>query len=257
MEFSMNCYEFAEWASRLLDIPGFLGIDDSVNGLQVASSEKPIRTIAYAVDACADSIERASALNADLLFVHHGLLWGKPQAISGSLFERIRLLIQRDIALFACHLPLDAHKELGNNVQLANLLGLQDLEPFGLYHGKTIGWKGRFPNPKSLHEVQTMLLPQGDSPRAVYPFGKAANTSAAIVSGGAPFEALQAIDENIDIYITGEPSHSVYHLVKEAGLNMIAAGHYLTETHGVKAVAEKTAVELGIAAHFIELPTGL
>lgn len=253
----MNCYEFTEWATQLLEIAQFQTIDDSVNGLQVACSDKQIRSIAFAVDACADSIERASALNADMLFVHHGLLWGKPQAISGTMYERVRMLIQRDIALFACHLPLDAHKELGNNARLAKLLDLQDIEPFGVYHGKAIGWKGRFQSPKTLHEVQAKILPQGDSPRAVYPFGKATNTTVAIVSGGAPFEALQAIDESVDLYITGEPSHSVYHLVKEGGLNMIAAGHYATETHGVQAVAEKVAVELGMSTHFIELPTGL
>ena len=253
----MNCYEFAEWASSLLEIAQFAGIDDSVNGLQVACSGKPIKTIAFAVDACADSIKRAAEVNADMLFVHHGLLWGKPVPIAGTLYERINTLLKHDIALFACHLPLDAHKELGNNAVIAKQLKLESIEPFGVYHGKPIGWKGHLATPLTIYEIISILLPQGDSPRAIYPFGKNKNTSVAIVSGGAPMESVQAINEYIDVYITGEPSHSVYHLVKEAGMNMIAGGHYLTEIHGVKAVAQHVADTLGISTHFIELPTGL
>jgi len=253
----MNCYEFAEWAGSLLEIAQFTGIDDSVNGLQVACSSKPIKTIAFAVDACADSIARAAEIKADMLFVHHGLLWGNPAPITGTLYERISMLLKHDIALFACHLPLDAHKEFGNNAVIAKRLKLETIEPFGVYHGKPIGWKGLLPSPLSVQEILSILLPQGDAPRAIYPFGKSKNTRVAIVSGGAPFESLQAINEHIDVYITGEPSHSVYHLVKEAGMNMIAGGHYLTEIHGVQAVAQHVTDTLGLSTHFIELPTGL
>lgn len=253
----MNCYEFNEWASSFLEIGQFSALDDSVNGLQVACSNKEIRSIAFAVDACADSIMRAQELQADMLFVHHGLLWGKPAPVTGMLYERIHALMAGDTALFACHLPLDAHPAVGNNAVIAQLLDLDSREPFGIYHGKPIGWKGRLKHPLAIPEILDILLPQGDAPRAIYPFGKEKNHTIAIVSGGAPFEVLQAIDEQIDMYITGEPSHSIYHLVKEARINMIAAGHYATEIHGVKAVLIKVTEELGISTHFIELPTGL
>lgn len=254
---TMDIYEFDTWVSDLLDIPRFRALDDSLNGLQVGRSDTSLRTVAFAVDACLESIRRAREAGAQVLFVHHGLFWGKPAAIKGTLRERIAELIAADMALYACHLPLDAHPELGNNAVLARMLGLVDVAPFGEYHGVRIGCKGRFETPLRLEEAVRRILPGGDAPRSVLAFGPANVSSAAVVSGGAPFEALQAIAEGIDLYITGEPSHSIYHEVMEAGLNVVAAGHYATEVHGVKAVAEKVRGDLGLEAVFIEYPTGL
>jgi dinuclear metal center YbgI/SA1388 family protein len=253
----MNISEFDTWALDLLDIPRFRSLDDSLNGLQVGRSDTPLRTVAFAVDACRESILRARDAGAQVLFVHHGLFWGKPAAIKGALRERIAELISADMALYACHLPLDAHAELGNNAVLARMLGLVDVEPFGEYHGIKIGRKGRFPAPVRLEEAVRLILPGGEAPRSILAFGTTTVSSAAVVSGGAPFEALQAIAEGIDLYITGEPSHSIYHEVMESRLNVVAAGHYATEVHGVKAVAGRVRSELGLETVFIEYPTGL
>jgi dinuclear metal center YbgI/SA1388 family protein len=253
----MNLRDFDRWARALLNIDAFKTADDSLNGIQVGDSGAPIKKAAFAVDACAETVARAREAGATLLFVHHGLFWGKAQPIDGSLRERIAALLKADMALYACHLPLDAQPELGNNAVLARMLGLQGLEPFASYHGMKIGFKGRLPKPLSLDEALAKVLPAGDAPRALYPFGPKEIRTVGVVSGGAAFDALQAIDEGLDLYVTGEPSHSIYHTVMEEGLNVIAAGHYATEVHGVKAVAERAAFELGLETAFIDYPTGL
>lgn len=253
----MNISEFDAWASALLAVPAFAKVDDSLNGLQVGRSPGELRKVAFAVDACAESIQRARESGAQALFVHHGLFWGKPVAVKGVLRQRLAELLAADMALYACHLPLDAHPELGNNAVLARMLGLTDVEPFGDYHGVKIGLKGRVKPAISVDEAILRILPSGDAPRTVLPFGPAGVSTIAVVSGGAAFESLQAIAEGIDLYMTGEPSHSIYHEAMEARLNFVAAGHYATEVHGVKAVAERVARDLCLETVFVEYPTGL
>lgn len=253
----MNIEAFDAWAQSALDIPRFKPIDDSLNGVQVGRSDGPLSLVAFAVDACLETIRRAREIGAEALFVHHGLFWGKPSAIKGALRERIAELIGADMALYACHLPLDAHPELGNNAALARMLGLESVEPFGEYHGIKIGLKGRLPAPVSFEEAIRRVLPDGSAPRSALAFGPKEISTVAAVSGGAPFEALQAIAEGIDLFVTGEPSHSIYHETMESRLNVIAAGHYATEVHGVMAVADRVRAELGLATRFIEYPTGL
>ncbi|MDX9897547.1 MAG: Nif3-like dinuclear metal center hexameric protein [Spirochaetia bacterium] len=253
----MDIQEFDTWALARLEISRFAKLDDSLNGLQVGRSKEPMTKIAFAVDACSESIIRAREAGAQALFVHHGLFWGKPVAIRGNMRARIAELIGADMALYACHLPLDAHPELGNNAVLSKMLGLNAVEPFGDYHGIKIGFRGRLDVSISIEEAVRRVLPAGDRPRTLLPFGTKQISSVAVVSGGAAFESLQAIAEGIDLFVTGEPSHSIYHETLEAGLNFIAAGHYLTEVHGVKAVAEAVSRELGLETVFIDVPTGL
>lgn len=253
----MDIRSFDAWCRSFLRIDDLTGKDDSLNGIQVSRSPGPITKAAFAVDACAESIRRAAASGAQVLFVHHGLFWGAASRLEGSLLERIRLLLDADMALYACHLPLDMHPEVGNNAVLAKLLGLADLEPFGSYHGFDVGFSGTLEPAISMEEVLRRILPDGSAPRTILASGRKLFRSAAIVSGGAPFEALQAFGKNIDLYITGEPSHSVYHTVIEEGLDFVAAGHYATEVWGVKAIAARLAAEKGIETFFVDLPTGL
>lgn len=253
----MDLHEFDLWARSFLKIDELTGIDDSLNGIQVGRSPTPIRKVAFAVDACQESMRRAKSLGADLLFVHHGLFWGQPARIEGHLLERLRQLINSDVALYACHLPLDMHPIVGNNAVLADRLGLVDRKPFGVYHGLSIGFSGTLDTPGNIDRIIAKILPDSSRPRCVIAAGKSEIHRVAIVSGGAPFEALQALDSDIDLYITGEPSHSVYHQMIEGKLNFVAAGHYATEVWGVQAVAAKLAEEKGVETAFIDLPTGL
>jgi dinuclear metal center YbgI/SA1388 family protein len=253
----MDLKEFDRWCRSFLAIDELKAVDDSLNGVQVGRSGTPLELVAFAVDACAESIRRAKAAGAQLLFVHHGLFWGRPARFEGPLLERMRLLLGADMGLYACHLPLDQHPEVGNNAVLAGLIGLSGLRPFGNYHGVDIGIRGELDPKLGLDEVLARVLPDGSGPRTLIPGAAREIGSVAVVSGGAAMEAMQALDAGIDLFVTGEPSHSIYHAVVEGGMGFLAAGHYSTEVWGVKALAERLSREGGVKTCFIDLPTGL
>jgi dinuclear metal center YbgI/SA1388 family protein len=240
-----------------LEIEGFAGIDSSLNGIQVDNNGGEIGKIAFATDASMETFERAAALGAGMLFTHHGLFWGIPLRLTGNHRRRVQFLLDHNICLYAVHLPLDQHPQMGNNAALAALLGLENIEPFGLYHGRKIGYKGVFPQQVSTEQAVQKIAFAGIQPLGVYTFGKKENTSCAVISGGASNEARQAIEEGIDLYITGEMSHQIYHDCLEGKLNMIAGGHYSTEVWGVRSVMRHCAEELHIDVEFIDVPTGL
>jgi len=240
-----------------LEIDGFAGIDNSLNGIQVDNDGCEIGKIAFAVDANIETLERAAASGAGMLFVHHGLFWGTPLRLTGSHRQRVKFMIDHNICLYAVHLPLDQHRQYGNNAVLAELLELEHIEPFGEYHGRKIGYKGIFPEPTGIDQAVQKITFAGRQPLGVYPFGKKENMSCAIISGGAAREAQQAIDEGIDLYVTGEMSHNIYHECLEGKLNMIAGGHHSTEVWGPRAVMRYCAEELHIDTEFIDVPTGL
>ena len=254
---ALNTAKIDAFFKGFLDIEGFAGVDDSLNGIQVDNDGSEIRKIAFGVDACMETFERAANAGAGMLFVHHGLFWGNPLRLTGNIRQRIKFLLDNNICLYAVHLPLDQHSEFGNNATLAGLLGLQNIEPFGVYHGRKVGYKGTFPTPITIDEAAKKIGFMDRPPLGVYPFGKKENTSCAVVSGGAAAEARQAIGEGLDLYITGESSHSVYHECLEGKLNMIAGGHYSTEVWGPRSVMRHCAQELQIDVEFIDVPTGL
>jgi dinuclear metal center YbgI/SA1388 family protein len=253
----MDLKDFDAWCRSFLEIEALVRVDASLNGVQVGRKGGPIELVAFAVDACAESIRRAKAAGAQLLFVHHGLFWGGPSRVEGPLLERMRLLLDSDIALYACHLPLDKHPELGNNAVLARAIGLSELAGFGLYHGVEIGIRGRLDPPLGLDEIVARVLPDGSRPITLIPGAKGEVASVAVVSGGGAMDALQALEQGIDLFVTGESSHSIYQTVVEGGMGFLAAGHYATEVWGVRAVAERLSRETGIKTLFIDLPTGL
>ena len=241
----------------LLDLEGFAPMDPSLNGLQADNDGAEITKIAFAVDASGETFKRAADGGAGLLFVHHGLFWAQPLAVTGGHRERLRLLLDHNLALYAVHLPLDQHPELGNNAALAELLGIEAPEPFGTYHGRKIGYKGQLAKPLTIEEAVKRISFKDRPPLGVYPFGKRESRTAAVISGGAADEALQALDEGVDLYVTGEPSHQVYHQILEGHLNMVAGGHYSTEVWGVRRVMERCAADLNLDVEFIDAPTGL
>jgi dinuclear metal center YbgI/SA1388 family protein len=240
-----------------LDIEGFVAADNSQNGIQVDNDGSGVRKIAFAVDAAMETFKQAAERGAGLLFVHHGLFWGKPLRINGVLRNRIKFLLDNNICLYGVHLPLDQHPEFGHNAVMAKMLELENIEPFGMYHGRKVGYKGVFPKPVTVDEVVKKISFMGRPPVGVFPFGKSENKSAAIISGGAPYNADEAIEEGVDLFITGESSHGVYHSCMEGKINMISGGHYNTEVWGLQAVMRHLSAELGIDAEFIDVPTGL
>jgi len=241
----------------LLDLEGFKSIDSSLNGLQVDNDGSELGKIAFAVDACMEVFQRAAEAGAGLLFVHHGLFWGAPVRLEKGHRQRIKFLLDNNLALYAVHLPLDQDPRIGNNMVLAKLLGIQDPQPFGLYHGHKIGYKGNLSGPLTVEEAVKRISYMDRPPLGVFPFGKKENLRCAVISGGAAQEAFQALEEDIDLYVTGESSHTVYHHALEGRLNIIAGGHYSTEVWGTRQVMEECVNQLGIDSEFIDIPTGL
>ena len=255
----MTLHEIDTWFRSVLN-PDAYAQDPSQNGIQV-QNEAPDATqivkAAFAVDACAETIRRTAAVGARLLVVHHGIFWNREQVLTGAHYRRIKELVVNDIALYASHLPLDAHEEVGNNYGLARRLGLGSLRPFGTWKGMTIGVFGEFSEPVDLDELMRRLFPNGEKVRTLLPFGTKEIKTAAIISGGAGSDLPQAVAEGADVFITGEIEHEHYHEALENRINVIAGGHYQTETVGVSLLAEKMRKELGIETVFIDVPTGL
>jgi len=254
---AVNSVVLDRFFRSLLDIEGFNSIDSSLNGLQVDNDGSEVRKVVFAVDASLESFKRCAAAGGGMLFVHHGLFWGVPMAVKGFHRARLQFLLDNNIALYAVHLPLDQHPQLGNNAALAKLLDIETPEPFGLYHGKKIGYKGKLKKPLTMDEAVKAIDYMGRLPLGVYPFGKKLNESCAVISGGASQEAFQALDEKVDLYVTGEIGHSVYHPAMEGRLNLLAGGHYSTEVWGVRKIMAECGNELNIDTEFIDIPTGL
>lgn len=262
----MNIYDLDLYFRKLLPIADFDNYDASQNGLQVASSDKPIKKVAFAVDACLENFQKAIQLKADVLFVHHGLFWGKPLTVTGQHYARIKELIQNDLALYAVHLPLDADTTYGNNAGLARNLKLENIQAFGFYKGIRIGMKGEIPksqkcdvtkNGITIDELISKLFPCGEKAKTILPFGKKLIKTVGIVSGGASGNLIDAIAENLDCFITGEIKHETYHEALEHEINVVAGGHYQTETVGVKLLCEKFHEDTKIETVFIHTPTNL
>ena len=246
---------------NLKEITGFLDCelrinefdDSSHNGLQVENSGK-ITKICCGVDASMEFFEAAQKAGADLLICHHGISWGNSLArISGLNYRRIKFLIDNDIALYACHLPLDAHPRYGNNVCIAKALGLQNLKPFGMYNGTFIGFEGRFDPAISYKDLKQLVAEITETSNLQsMDFGKDSISSLAVVSGGAAGEIEEAGRKGIDAYLSGEAGLVAYSLAQEYGINAIFAGHYATETFGVKSLGKILEQRFNITHEFID-----
>ena len=253
----MKLKDFANEISALLNMSDFEAADSSLNGVQAGDLESDIRKVAFAVDASLDTINEAAKIKADLLFVHHGLFWGKPKAIVGTHYGRVKSLLDNNVALFACHLPLDAHMKLGNNAQMAQKLGLRDIGLFSFYKGVHVGVKGRFEKPVTADEIIKKLGVRENATDYIVGGGNKKFETAAIVSGAGASDIYEAMDDGLDVLITGESNYSTVNDCKEAGMSMLCLGHYETETFGVKAVMEYVKAVMGLEAAFIDMPLGL
>ena len=255
----MNLLEFDGFINSFLRKEEY-SADISLNGIQIQNSApdtKQITKVAFAVDACEATAAQAVKEGADVLFVHHGLFWGHCQTITDSFYKRISAFIKNDLALCAYHIPLDANIPYGNNYGLAARLELKNCESFGTWRGMTLGVKGELDNEVTLEQLARMVLRPGKEPRALLLFGKEKIKTVGIISGGASEDVADATAEKLDCYITGEFNHEDYHFAREMGINVIAGGHYETETVGVSLVMEKVQAETDIECIFIEEPTGL
>ena len=227
----------------------------ALNGLQMANSGK-VTKIGAAVDAGEATIEAASEAGVTLLLVHHGLYWAGLQPLVGAAYRKTAVAIRADMAIYSAHLPLDLHPTLGNNALLAKALGLEAPEPFFLEKGQFIGVKG-YAGGLTWVELAKRLEKAVEGPVKVCAGGKEKAGRVGIVTGGAGGEIARAAEEGIETFITGEAPHHAAILAEEMGVNLMLAGHYATETFGVKALATHLAEKYGLEWKFIDHPTGL
>lgn len=251
----MNLHDLTSYLDNYLDIDAIE--DSSKNGLQVAGPDD-VQRIAFAVDSSLAGFRQAAEDGADLLIVHHGLLWGKEQPLTGAYFERVKALIEGGVGLYAVHLPLDAHPEVGNNVQLAQILGLEVTDSFGEYRGVDIGVACEsLSGPIHLGDLVSRINARLDTECKVQAHGPDQVANVAIVSGGAADLAAQAAAAGFDLFLTGETSHIHAHAAREYAINVVFAGHYATETVGLHALAKHLEQQLELDTAFIDLPTGM
>lgn len=218
-------------------------------GLQVVGAAD-VKKIACGVSASRELFERAGELGAELVLVHHGLFWDRDSRVIGpELKGRLRALFDADLTLAAYHLALDAHPELGNNVLLARELGVDPVERFA-----EIGFAGPLERPQPMDELATRVRERLDRPPLVFSYGPETIERVAICSGGAARHLADAVAEGYDCFVTGEADEPTKHAAKEAGIHFVAAGHYATETLGVRALAERIAQEFGVEWEFVDLP---
>jgi dinuclear metal center YbgI/SA1388 family protein len=229
--------------------------DSAVNGLQVEGPGE-VRRVAFAVDARLAAFTEAADMGAQLLIVHHGLFWTTVQPLTGPHYRRIHALIEGNVGLYASHLPLDAHPEVGNNAQLARALGLRRRVPAGEYHGQVIGVGGVLPGPTPVSKLAARLAAATGCPVIRTVEGGRPARRVACVSGGAADMARQIAEAGYDTYVTGEVSHSSEPLIEELGINVLFGGHYATETTGLKALAAHLRREFRLETRFIGLATG-
>jgi dinuclear metal center YbgI/SA1388 family protein len=254
MSASVSLRAVVDRCDRLLATKTFTDWDGAMNGLQVENSGA-VSKIAAAVDASLATIKMAIAQRADLLVVHHGLFWGKTVPWTGKRRELLELLVEHDLAVYSSHLPLDAHRRLGNSALLCAALGFRNLEPFFFTKGREIGWKTRRKISRDELGRRLAFVLQG-KPTLLAGGGNQCERIG-VVTGGAGAELQQAKEEGVDTFITGEGPHWTHALAEDAGLNVFYGGHYATETFGVKALAADLSKTFRIPWVFIDHPSGL
>ena len=227
---------------------------EALNGLQVANAGEVTR-VAAAVDLCEATVQLAAAQSADFLLVHHGLFWGGLRPLVGPAYARVAGLLRHNIALYGAHLPLDRHPDVGNNAVLARALGLAVRGAFGEENGVSLGvWGELSVERAALQQRLADLL--GVIPRGML-FGPEAVRRVGIVTGAGGSMIAQAAAAGLDTYITGEGPHYTFFDAEELRLNVFYAGHYATETVGVKALAEHLSSTFRLPWTFLDHPTGL
>lgn len=251
----MDLVELARYLDGHLRLGDVRDAPEALNGLQVENRRRSVSRVAAAVDACATTIELAAAAGADLLLVHHGLFWGGLRAVAGPQYRRLAALIQHDIAVYSAHLPLDCHPDLGNNPVLARQLGVTIRGDFGMLDGQPIGvWGEASLGREALMDRIRAVL--GGTPRLL-PFGPERVARVGIITGAGARAIPQAVAAGLDTFVTGEGPHWTFFDAEELGINVVLAGHYATETVGVKALAAHLEARFGLPWVFLDHPTGL
>jgi len=234
--------------AAIADYPGAL------NGLQLANEGRVERIVA-AVDASLPVIAEAAAGGPGLLLVHHGMFWQGVQPVTAAFYRKLKTAMEAGLAIYASHLPLDVHPQWGNNILLAQAIGLINPQAFRGPKGEALGIRGAWHGSRdALAESLRHIL--GGTVH-VCPGGPQTIASVALITGAAGSEVARIAALGVDAFVTGEGPHWSYPLAEELGLNVFYAGHYATETFGVRALAQVLARQFDLPCQFLDHPTGL
>jgi len=250
--------EIVGFCDELLEIGAF--DDYGPNGLQVpgppgAAGESRVSRVATGVSANLETIEAAAADGAQLLLTHHGLFWEfLPRALSPQMAARLRALFDAGMSLAAYHLPLDANAGIGNNALLCELLGFERAERFGRGRGSAIGWVGRSAEGTPVAELTELLASELGREPLLQGAGPALVRSIGVVSGAGASEVHAAVALGLDAMLTGEPAEHAMADATEGAIHFIAAGHYATETLGIRRLGETVAERFGVEHSFVDVP---
>ena len=239
---------------ELLDISAIE--DSSLNGLQVEGVDE-VEKVALSVDAAQGTIDAAVEAGCQLLIVHHGLFWGPQVALTGMMGRRVRACFAAGMSVYAAHLPLDAHPEVGNNVLLARALGATVDGTFGMYNNLEIGVMATLDPPADPGGLAGRLAALGCEEPLIWSFGPDEIRRLAVVTGRGNSVLEDAVAAGADCFISGEPIHEAYHMARDHGIHCIFGGHYATETIGVRALGERLVEKFGIETVWIDHPTGI
>lgn len=250
----MHLAEAVKYLDEFLRTSEVGDFPQAMNGLQVENSGGLTR-IGAAVDASESVIREAAQAGVDFLIVHHGLFWRGAQRITESTYRKTRVMMDADMAVYSAHLPLDIHPEIGNNALLAAAIGLQNGKPFFPTAGQDVGLI--FDDEVSREVLRDHLERAVGGAVHLSPGGPVLARRIGIVTGGAGGDVAKAAEAGVDTFITGEGPHWSYTAAEELGVNLFYAGHYATETFGVKAAAELVSRKFALPWQFIDRPTGL
>lgn len=241
-----------EYANAELRVDEIADWPNALNGLQIENSGR-VTKIGAAVDASTRALESAAAHGIDLLVVHHGLFWPGLQTVTGALRRQLQIGFEKDIALYSAHLPLDVHAEFGNNAQLMRALRIANAAPFFPWKNTLLGYRADVGLTRD--ELVERLRVIGLQTKSVAA-GPPDVRSLGVITGGAGGEIFEVAKLGIDTFITGEAPHWAAVAAHELNINLIIAGHYATETFGVRTFAEHLGAKFNIPHRFIDLPTG-
>ena len=251
----MKQNELVAYCDDLLNISA-IG-DFCPNGLQVEGDNREVKKIALGVSISLEFINKAIAINADLIITHHGMIWDKnSRRIQGPFRNKLGELFKTSLAAAAYHLPLDFHPVLGNNIQLAKILELKDIEPITTVADQVKAVLG-LTNQETISKFSALVEKKLERKPLVLPFGKKQISKVVIITGGAQGHYLTAVENGADCYLTGEASEMNFAMSQEYELHYISAGHYATEKYGILALGEHIQQELGISSEFIEIQNPL
>jgi dinuclear metal center YbgI/SA1388 family protein len=250
-ESGRNLESVVQFLDDLLGTRTFPDYPGAQNGLQV-DAPGPVSRAGAAVDASVAAIEAAVARRVDFLVVHHGLYWDGLRPLTGRSYRRVAPLIRANIALYSAHLPLDAHPEVGNAAGLVRALGLEVAGPFGRFEGIHVGFQARVDLPRDT--LRRRVEEAVGGPARLVPGGPGRSQRVGVVTGGGGSTVREAAELGLDTLITGEGPYHCDVDAQELGVNVIYAGHYETETFGVKALAARLERQFGIEPVFLDFP---